>query len=144
MEEDPCNVDKCQASVVLCLNSLEETKTDMIGIALHYQDSDDKVQHLRDFTNSLRVLAQRWLCIMRLLNVQLTQLAFEEIKYFTNSISLIFTISLWRIMNTNQQITEGWHWNVEWIPSPLRESLGDSLYNEVISLMPAFQTKLMC
>lgn len=59
MEEDPCNVDKCQASVVLCLNSLEETKTDMIGIALHYQDSDDKVQHLRDFTNSLRVLAQR-------------------------------------------------------------------------------------
>lgn len=93
MQEDHCNADKCQASVVLCLNSLEETKTDMIGIALHYQDSDDKVQHLRDFTNSLRVLAWYRLRIMRLLNVQLTQLAFEEIKYFTNSISLIFTIS---------------------------------------------------
>ena len=39
------------------LNSPEETKTDMIGTALHYQDSNDKVQHLRDFTNSLRVLA---------------------------------------------------------------------------------------
>lgn len=66
----------------------------MIGTALHYQDSNDKVQHLRDFTNSLRVLAQYSLCIMRLLNVQLTELAFAEIKYFTNSVSLIFTISL--------------------------------------------------
>lgn len=81
--------------------------------ALHYQDSNDKVQHLRDFTNSLRVLAQYSLCIMRLLNVHLTELAFEEIKYFTNFNSLIFTISLWRIMNTNQQITEWQHWNIE-------------------------------
>jgi hypothetical protein len=66
----------------------------MIGIALHYQDRNDEVQHLRDITNSLRVLAQYSLCIMRLLNVQLTQVALEEIKYFINSISLIFTISL--------------------------------------------------
>lgn len=66
----------------------------MIGTAPHYQDSSDKVQHLRDFTNSLRVLAQFSLCIMRLLNVHLTELAFSEIKHFTNSISLIFTISL--------------------------------------------------
>lgn len=66
----------------------------MIGIALHYPDSNDKVQHLRDSTNSLRVLARYSLGIMRLLNVQLAGIAFEEIKYFTNSISLIFTISL--------------------------------------------------
>lgn len=66
----------------------------MIGTVPHYRDSNDKVQHLRYFTNSLRVLAQYCLCIMRLLNVHLTELALEEIKYFTNSISLIFTISL--------------------------------------------------
>lgn len=40
------------------LKQSEQTKTGMIGKALHYQDSNDKVQHLRDFTNSLRVLAQ--------------------------------------------------------------------------------------
>lgn len=85
--------DKCQVSIVLRLNNPEETKTDMIGTAPHYQDSNDEVQHLRDFTNSLRVLAQYSLCIMRLLNIRLTELAFEEIKYFTNSISLIFTTS---------------------------------------------------
>lgn len=90
----------------MCLNSHEETKTDMLGTAQHYQDSNDKVQHLRDFTNSLRVLAEYSLCIMRPLNLQLIELAFEEIKYFTNCISLIFSISLQRIMSTNQQITE--------------------------------------
>lgn len=41
----------------ISLNSAEETKTDMIGTAPHYQDSNDEVQQFRDFTNSLRVLA---------------------------------------------------------------------------------------
>lgn len=104
-----------------------DKKNDMIGTAPHYQDSDDKVQRLRDFTHSLRVLAPYSLCIMRLLNVHLTGLAFEEIKYFTNSISLIFTVSLWRIMNTNQQIAEEQHWNAQWIASPLRDSREDCL-----------------
>lgn len=65
----------------------------MIGTALHYQDSSDKVQHLSGFTNRLRALAQYSLCIMRLLNVQLTELAFEEIKYFTNYLVNLYSIS---------------------------------------------------
>lgn len=71
----------------------KKKKADMIGIALHYQDSSDKVQHLSGFSNSLRVLALYSLCIMRLLNVQLPELAFEEIKYFTNSLVNLYNIS---------------------------------------------------
>jgi hypothetical protein len=35
-------------------------------------------------------------------------------------------------MNTNQQIAEWQHWNIEWIANPLKEHLKESSYNKVI------------
>lgn len=111
------------------LNSPEETKTDMIGTELHYQDSNDKVQHLRDFTNSLRVLAHyslyneaskcsaRRTCIWRdkiLYKLYFINLHNISVKNYEHQSTDYRVTALKYWMNCQSSRRETWKFSLQW------------------------------